>query len=62
MVTVCTCMCAVMLQGEAVRMIHYGTAPKITQTEDGATYDPMMKKAIAKVCMQLLLYIRYFNK
>lgn len=35
---------------EAVRLIANGTAPKITQTEFGATYDPIWrKKELAKV-------------
>lgn len=33
------------LQGEAVQMIEAGTAPKIVQSEEGATYDPMVKKS-----------------
>ena len=36
--------------GEAVRLIANGKAPKITQTEWGATYDPIWrKKALAEV-------------
>ncbi|KAK3103669.1 hypothetical protein FSP39_020897 [Pinctada imbricata] len=35
--------------GEAVRLIHEGRAPKITQTEEGATYDALLKKANVKI-------------
>lgn len=38
-----------LLQGEAVQMIHQGRAPRITQPEEGATYDPLLKKANVKV-------------
>lgn len=34
---------------EAVQMIHQGRAPRITQPEEGATYDPLLKKANVKV-------------
>lgn len=30
---------------ESVNMVANGTAPKITQTEEGATYDPALFKA-----------------
>ena len=30
-------------------MIHQGRAPKIVQPEEGATYDPLLKKANVKV-------------
>lgn len=30
-------------------MIHQGRAPRITQPEEGATYDPLLKKANVKV-------------
>ena len=36
-------------QGEAVRLIDQGMAPKIIQTAEGATYDAMMKKSNAEV-------------
>lgn len=38
-----------LFQGEAVDLIDRGMAPKIVQPEEGATYDAMMKKAIAVV-------------
>ena len=31
-------------QAEAVQLIEDGKAPSVPQTEDGATYDPMLKK------------------
>ncbi|XP_071083635.1 cytosolic 10-formyltetrahydrofolate dehydrogenase-like isoform X2 [Haliotis cracherodii] len=37
--------------GEAVRMIDNGKAPKITQPEEGATYDPLIKKDKVQVNM-----------
>lgn len=37
--------------GEAVRLIDQGMAPKIVQTEVGATYDAMLKKANVKIDM-----------
>ncbi|XP_052266666.1 cytosolic 10-formyltetrahydrofolate dehydrogenase-like isoform X1 [Dreissena polymorpha] len=35
--------------GEAVRLIDQGMAPKIVQSEEGATYDAMLKKAIVGI-------------
>jgi len=35
--------------GEAVEMVANGTAPKNPQTEDGATYDPMIKKDTVEI-------------
>lgn len=37
------------VQVEAVQLVAEGTAPKVTQTDVGATYDPMVKKATAKI-------------
>ena len=37
------------LQGEAVQMIVDGTAPRLIQPEEGATYDAMLKKALVEV-------------
>jgi len=34
---------------EAVEMVSQGTAPKITQTEEGATYDKMIKKDVVQI-------------
>ena len=34
---------------EAVQLIAEGKAPRIVQTEEGATYDAMMKKDNAQV-------------
>ena len=31
-------------QAEAVKLIEDGKAPRITQPEEGATYDPLLKK------------------
>jgi formyltetrahydrofolate dehydrogenase len=39
----------VLAMGEAVDLIEKGKAPKIVQPTEGATYDPMMKKPIAKI-------------
>ncbi len=39
--------------GEAVQMVADGTAPKIIQTEDGATYDAIMKKENAELSWNL---------
>ena len=36
-------------QGEAVQLVADGEAPKLKQTEEGATYEPIAKKDIAKV-------------
>ena len=38
-------------------MVADGKAPKITQTEDGATYDPIMKKDLAKVGLLAYTYL-----
>ena len=40
---------APILQGEAVQLVADGVAPKLKQTEEGATYEPIAKKNIAKV-------------
>ena len=37
------------IKGEAVQMVADGKAPKIAQTEEGATYDPMIKKETVQV-------------
>ncbi|KAM9327230.1 cytosolic 10-formyltetrahydrofolate dehydrogenase [Gastrophryne carolinensis] len=34
---------------DAVRLIEQGTAPRIVQTDEGATYDPIQKKENAKI-------------
>ena len=36
-------------QGEAVQLVADGVAPKLKQPEEGATYEPIAKKNIAKV-------------
>lgn len=36
-------------QGEAVKLIADGKAPRITQPEEGATYEAIMKKERAEV-------------
>ena len=36
-------------QGEAVQLVADGEAPKLKQTEEGATYEPIAKRDIAKV-------------
>ena len=36
-------------QGEAVQLVADGEAPKLKQTEEGATYEPIAKKDLAKV-------------
>ena len=38
-----------MFQAEAVQLIADGKAPKITQPEEGATYEHIMKKEVAKI-------------
>lgn len=35
--------------GEAVQMIANGSAPRVVQPTEGASYDPMMKKDLAKI-------------
>ncbi|ESN92688.1 hypothetical protein HELRODRAFT_108094 [Helobdella robusta] len=39
--------------GEAVELIALGQAPSIKQTEDGATYEPILKKEMAKLDLNL---------
>ena len=39
----------VILKGEAVRLITEGRAPSIVQSEEGATYDAMLKKSLVEV-------------
>ena len=34
-------------------MVESGTAPKIAQTEEGATYDAMIKKPVVKVTLKI---------
>lgn len=43
------------LQAEAVQLIEDGKAPRITQPEEGATYDAMVKKEKAEVIYIFLL-------
>ncbi len=38
-----------MCQGEAVQLVADGVAPKLQQPAEGATYEPIAKKDIAKV-------------
>lgn len=38
-----------MLQGEAVQLIADGKAPRITQPEEGATYEGIMRKKNAEI-------------
>lgn len=38
---------------EAVELISHGKAPRIIQPEEGATYDPIMKKDLAKLNLDL---------
>lgn len=39
------------LKGEAVRLITEGRAPSIVQSEEGATYDAMLKKSLVEVSL-----------
>lgn len=41
--------CGVSLQVQAVRLIAEGTAPRIRQPEEGATYEGIQKKETARV-------------
>ena len=40
-----------LLQGLAVRMISEGVAPRIVQSEEGASYDAMLKKDLVKLTL-----------
>ena len=37
------------IQGEAVQLVADGKAPRIPQSEEGASYEPIIKKENAKV-------------
>ena len=44
-------------QGDAVRLIDSGKAPRVVQWEGGATYDQMWQKSLAQVVVYRLLFV-----